>query len=310
MIRVVVAGTSAFGLPSFSVLASADDIHVVGCISQPARPVGRHGVLTPSPVAVWANEQQLPVLTPVNWRTETDLAALREWRPDVIVVAAYGVIVPADFLAIPTYGCINLHASLLPAYRGASPIAAAILHGDTTTGITYMRMDEGLDTGDILTQYSCSIQSTDTTVSLTQRVAQLAAEHIVQTLEDVVSGNSIGQPQAQSASYAKKITREDGRATWESAEQLDRRLRAYTPWPGLWTTWKGRTIKILAGEVVLDGPSEAPGTVVELEMGQWAIRCATGLFRPTEVQFSGKQPQAAEQIPGSYPDFLGSQLGS
>jgi methionyl-tRNA formyltransferase len=125
MIRVVVAGTSAFGLPSFSVLASAADIHVVGCISQPARPVGRHGVLTPSPVAVWANEQQLPVLTPVNWRSETDLAALREWRPDVIVVAAYGVIVPADFLAIPTYGCINLHASLLPAYRGASPIAAA-----------------------------------------------------------------------------------------------------------------------------------------------------------------------------------------
>ena len=310
MIRVVVAGTSAFGLPSFSALATASDVTLVGAISQPPRPVGRHGVPAPSPVAVWANEHDLPVLTPVNWRSQADLDALREWRPDVIVVAAYGVIVPADFLAIPTYGCINLHASLLPAYRGASPIAAAILQGDETTGITFMRMDEGLDTGDILIQYPCPITSTDTTVSVSERLANLAAVHIVQILADVVSGKIPGHVQPQPASYAKKISREDGRATWESAEQLDRRLRAYTPWPGLWTTWQGRTIKILAGEAVQDGPSGAPGTVLRLETGQWAIRCATGLFRPTEVQFSGKQPQPAERIPGSYPDFLGSQLGT
>ena len=310
MIRVVVAGTSTFGLPSFSTLAGATDVTVVGAISQPARPVGRHGVLTPSPVAAWANEHHLPILTPVNWRTATDLAALSEWHPDVVVVAAYGVIVPADFLAIPNYGCINLHASLLPAYRGASPIAAAILQGDDTTGITFMRMDEGLDTGDILAQYSCPITSTDTVVSVSERLAELAADHVVQTLVDVVSGKIMSHPQPQSVSYAKKVSRDDGRATWESAEQLDRRLRAYTPWPGLWTTWQGRTIKILAGEVVLDGPSGAPGTVLRLETGQWAIRCETGLFRPTEVQFSGKQPQPAVRIPGSYPEFLGSQLGS
>lgn len=309
MIRVVVAGTSSFGLPSFQKLFETTDVSVVGVLSQPARPVGRHQTLEPSAVSIWAKKHRLPLLTPANWDTVNDLDALRALDPDLVVVAAYGIIVPSDFLSIPRYGCINLHASLLPKYRGASPVAATLLAGDEKTGVTFMLMDAGLDTGDILSTIECPIAPDDTTPTLTDRLAQLAATNISENVVLFINGKLPRTIQPTGASYAKKISRADGRATWASAIDLERMSRAYTPWPNLWTTWKEQTFKILSGRVVLGPATAPPGVTVGLTRGQWGVQCADGLFIPTTVQFAGKQPQPAKSIPGSYPGFVGSQLG-
>ncbi len=309
MIRIVIAGTSPFGLPSWQALFDTPAIEVVGVISQPAKPVGRRQVVTPSAVVTWAHDHKLLTLTPVNWRDEAARRQLREWKPDVLVVAAYGLIVPTAVLEIPKHGCLNIHASLLPAYRGASPISAAIVNGDTVTGITFMHMDAGMDTGPTLSQFSCPILPADTTPSLSDRLAALAAEHIVATVKGYVARDLRPKPQPPNSTLAKKITRADGQMTWDSGQRLERMARAYTPWPGLWTTWRKQTLKILAGSFTPQARSEPPGTVVQYENG-WGIVCHDGLFLPARVQFEGKQPQPAERILGSYPGWLGSRLGN
>lgn len=307
MIRVVVAGTSSFGLPSFTALLNAADVELVGVISQPARPLGRHQTITLSPVAQWAADHRRQLLAPNNWKQPPDLQQLRDWQPDLLVVASYGIIVPDSVLRIPRLGCLNIHASILPAYRGASPIAAAILNGDTATGVTFMMMDEGLDTGSIVANYSCPIQPDDTTPSLTERLAAIAAEHINDVVTGLAAGTLTPQPQPDGATYAKKITRADGRATWTSARLLERKTRAYAPWPGLWTTWRGQTIKLLTGRVVSGRPKEPSGTVIRVG-DDWGIACDDGIFQPDTIQFEGKKPQSAKTVLGSYPGFLGAVL--
>ncbi len=309
MIRLVVAGTSDFGLPTFAAIVRDPAVTLVGIVSQPAKPVGRRQILTPSPVARWAIQQAAPVLTPKNWRDEAALATLKSWRPDIVLVASYGLIVPTTVLTIPTKACLNIHASLLPAYRGASPIAAAILNGDTTTGVTLMVMEAGLDTGPMLAQWTCAIAPDDTAPRLTERLADLAAQHVSPALQQYLAGVLIPRPQPTESTYAPKITRADGQADWSSAATLERKIRAYDPWPGVWTTWGASVIKFLSGAVVPGQPDGKIGTVVPHQAG-WAVVCADGLFVPRMVQFSGKKPQAATTIPGGYPGFLGAQLGA
>lgn len=308
MIRIVVAGTTPFGVPSFNRLMASDDVTIAGVISQPARPVGRHQQTTPTPVADWAKSQNLPLLTPANWKSIDDLAALRAWSPDIIVVAAYGVLVPESFLAIPHFGGLNIHASILPHYRGASPIAAAILNGDQETGITFMKMDVGLDTGNIYSIHRLPLGPTDTTPEVSDRLANLAAEHIVDCVRKIVQGTISGYPQPLGATYAKKIRRSDGAADWSSSILLERKTRAYTPWPGVWTRWKDVPLKLLSGKALPGSPTATPGTILQQPDGNWAIQCQDGLFQPNQVQFAGKKPQPASSIPGSYPGFIGSQL--
>lgn len=308
MTRIVVAGTSSFGLPSFETLRSQSDIDIIGVISQPDRPVGRRQELTASPISAWAETRHLPRLTPENWRDQTGLDQLRQWAPDLMVVAAYGLIVPTTVLSIPVHGCLNIHASLLPAYRGASPISAAILHGDQTTGITFMQMAAGMDTGPIIYQQTCPVRPSDTTPILSDRLSALAAEHIVSVVVGYINGKLNPQPQPSGATVVKKVTREDGQMSWESVERLARMVRAYTPWPGVWTTWRGKILKVIDGLAVTERQSEKPGTIVRHKDG-WGIACVDGLFVPNQVQFEGKKPQPAEQIPGSYPGWIGSQLG-
>lgn len=309
MIKVAICGTSDFGLPSWQAVLAAPGITVVGAITQPAKPVGRRQVVRPSPVEVWATAHHRPTLTPRHWRDEAALRQLRDWDLDLLIVAAYGLIVPPTVLDTPKHGCLNIHASLLPAYRGASPIAAAIINGDATTGITFMQMDAGMDTGPIISQYKTAIKPDDTTPRLSARLAAVAADHIVAAVQGWVSGTLPAQPQSSTPTFAKKITRADGQMTWESGLRLERLVRAYTPWPGLWTTWQGQIVKVLHGSFVPGTPIEPPGTIVEHESG-WAIVCQDGLFQPTAVQFEGKQAQPAERIPGSYPGFIGSRLGT
>lgn len=307
--RVVVFGTSPFGLAAFSAVQQSSAYEIVAVVSQPAKPVGRQQHLTLGAIGTWAETQGLTLYTPNTLRTPEVLTQLRDVSADIFLVAAYGLILPAAVLAIPRLGCLNIHASLLPKYRGASPISAAILQGDTSTGITYMLMDEGCDTGPILRSHAIPVAAQDTRLTLESRLSQVAGETILPLLNDWVSQNVKPQPQpTNNASLAPKIKRQDGLARWESAVQVERAIRALVPWPGVWTTWQGREMKILAATVELGSSSGELGSIQQ-HGGGWAIRCGDGWLIPMEIQFSGKQPQSAKNIPGSYPGFINSVLG-
>lgn len=307
--RVVVFGTSPFGLAAFSALQESSAYEIVAVVSQPAKPVGRQQRLTLGAIGTWAEAQGLPLYTPSTLRTPEALSQLRDLSADIFLVAAYGLILPAAVLAIPHLGCLNIHASLLPKYRGASPISAAILQGDASTGITYMVMDEGCDTGPMLRTHTIPVAARDTRVTLESRLSRVAGETILPLLNDWVSQNVKPQPQpTNDVSLAPKIKRQDGLARWESAVQVERAIRALVPWPGVWTTWQGREMKILAATVELGSSSGELGSIQQHGV-DWAIRCGDGWLIPTEIQFSGKQPQPAKNIPGSYPGFINSVLG-
>lgn len=307
-IRVILFGTSAFGVPSFQRLHDSTEFDIVHVVSQPARPVGRHQDLTPTPVTAWALSQSLPVSTPVSLKTPEIENQLRSMQAELYLVAAYGLIVPQTILDIPKYHCINIHASLLPRHRGASPIAAAIATGDSETGITFMRMDAGCDTGPILQAHRLTIFEQEARPELEQRLSELASEHIVSLCTKWAAGEipQITQPSLGST-VAPKLSRDDGHAVWDSAEHVLRRLRAYTPWPGCWTTWNMTQIKIISAAYTQQTFDVSPGTIVEHD-GGWAIACRQGCVIPTVVQFAGKKAQPAKQVLGSYPHFLGSVL--
>lgn len=301
-------GTSAFGIPSFQRLHDSTEFEIVHVVSQPARPVGRHQDITPTPVTAWAQSQSLPVSTPVSLKTPDVQKQLRSVEAELCLIASYGLIVPQVILDIPTYHCINIHASLLPRHRGASPIATAIASGDPETGITFMRMDAGCDTGPILEAHRLHILEQETRPELEQRLSELAAEHIVTLCTKWVAGAVPQTPQdTMSSTSAPKLSRDDGRAVWDKAEDVLRRLRAYTPWPGCWTTWNMTQIKIISAAYDQQTLDVTPGTVVEHD-GGWAIACRQGCVIPTVVQFAGKKAQPAKQVLGSYPKFLDSVL--
>ncbi len=308
-IRLVFFGTSAFGIPALNVIANSKEVTLVGVVTQPAREIGRQKTITETAVAQWAQQYNIPVLTPTSLRDDQVQADIAALQADVFLVAAYGLLLPQEILDLPGRGSINIHASLLPRYRGASPIAAAIVNGDQVTGTTFMLMDAGCDTGPVLAQYPLPIEPTETRPQLEQRLAELSATH----LEEVVLGwlNDQVEPKIQpveGAVLCQKLQRADGRATWKSALQLERNVRAYTPWPGVWTSWNGKEIKILEAHALPQRVIAQPGTVVRHERS-WAIVCTSGLFIPTVIQFSGRQPQDARTVPGSYPNFIGALLG-
>ncbi len=308
MIKLILAGTSSFGLPAFSALRNLPNSQIVGVLTQPARPVGRHQVLSSTPVESWATSAGLPILTLATLKSPEAQETIKKLRPDLMVVAAYGLILPPPILQIPTKGCLNIHASLLPAHRGASPIAAAILDGDQETGISYMLMDEGIDTGPVFRTQSLMIQPKETTPQLEQRLSELAGETIISIVEDLITDKAIARPQTGISSYAHKISRLDGQLDWDSGLVVERKIRAFTPWPGGWTTWQGKVLKILKASFQPHKHSASPGTIIPWEQS-WAIVTNDGVVTPEEVQFEGKKVQSAASLPGSYPGFIGSQLG-
>jgi methionyl-tRNA formyltransferase len=313
--RVVFMGTPRFALPSLQTLLGMH-VAVVGVITQPERPTGRGRQPQPSPVHVMAVQHGLHVLTPSSLRAVETVEQMRAWQPDVIVVAAFGMLLPAQVLDIPPSGCLNVHASLLPRWRGAAPIAAAILAGDAFTGATLMKMEAGLDTGPIVRQASLPIAPDDTQGSLTDRLGQIGADLLHDTLPDWLAGRVTLLAQEDTlATYAPPLKKEQGQIDWhEPAEQIARRVRAFHPWPGTFTGWRGAPLKILRVHVPPESPRAdamgdllPPGSVVTIPSGP-AIVTGEGLLGLVEVQPTGKRPMSAADFARGARDFVGSQL--
>ncbi len=321
MTRVVFMGTPDFAVPALERLTDGP-FEVVGVYTQPDRPAGRGRRITESPVKGWAKGRGLPVFAPASFRRPEAVAELRELRPEVVVVAAYGKLLPPPVLEVPPKGVLNIHPSLLPRYRGASPVAAAILAGDEFTGVTIMVLDEGMDTGPILAQEEERIAEDDTTASLTGRLATRGAGLLVATLPRWLAGQARPQPQdGAQATYCQRITKADGEIDWHwSAEEIERRLRAFNPWPGCHTSWRGRRLKLVLGEALAvdAGP---PGVVVSLGPGageeaaggegrRMGIATGRGTLVVDQLQPEGKRVMAAKEFLAGRRDFIGAQLPS
>ncbi|MEW5868795.1 MAG: methionyl-tRNA formyltransferase [Chloroflexota bacterium] len=290
--RTVFMGSPEFAVPALRALAGA--CPVVGVVTQPDRQAGRGRALSQPPVKTLALELGLPVIQPVRLRQPEAMQQLHDWEPELIVVAAFGQILRSEVLDLPPFGCLNVHASLLPRWRGAAPIQAAILHGDATTGITLMRMDPGIDTGPTLTQRALPILPEDTADSLSQRLADLGAELLLEALPAYLSGDLLPQPQDESAAtYAPMLKKEDGELDFNlPAVDLERRVRAFSPWPGAYTTWNGQLLKIRRTAVTSASQLShlpQPGSRL-IHHGLPAIAVADGLLLLHEVQPAGKKP--------------------
>ena len=290
-VRIVFMGSPGFALPGLRALAQA--YAVVGVVTQPDRAAGRGRELTPPPVKTLALELGLPVLQPDKLRQPEAMQALRDLRPELIVVAAFGQILKPEVLDLPRHGCLNVHASLLPRWRGAAPIHAALLHGDSRTGVTLMRMDPGMDTGPILTQRAIEIAPTETAGELYDRLARVGAELLMDTLPAYLEGRLTPQPQPEEGvTYAPMLKKEEGRLDFDlTAAELERRVRAFNPWPGAWLTWRSEVLKVHRAHVE---PGEAPAGDTLVHAALPAVGTAQGLLLLDEVQPAGRKPMSGK----------------
>lgn len=303
--RVVFMGTPDLARVILSRLASDARFEVVGVVAQPDRPSGRNWVLQPPPVKMEAETLGLPVFQPEKARDPAFIERLRTLHPDVVVVAAYGQLLPQTLLDVPRLGCLNLHTSILPRWRGAAPIQWAIASGDIETGVTLMRMEAGLDTGPMLAVARTPIDPFETSEQLHHRLADLAAELLVSQLPDYLAGRLPPVPQpTDGVTHARKVTRDDGRIDWsQPASVLDLRRRAFTPWPGAFCfsqqSPQPKLIKIHAATVV-DSPTETnqagAGTVVRADANGLVVACGQGCWRITELQPEGGKRLSATQF--------------
>jgi len=302
-------GTPDFAVPGLQVLIETQQ--VVGVVTQPDKPAGRGQQLRPSPVKLVAQAADIPVYQPKSLKSEEATAPLRAWQPDVIVVAAFGQILRPHVLDLPPHGCINVHASLLPRWRGASPIQHALLAGDAETGVCLMRMEAGLDTGPVYVCEATTISEIDTAVTLHDRLATIGAALLRQHLDHILSGQLPARPQDDAQStYAPMIKKEDGLLDWQqSSEQLDRQIRAMSPWPGAFTTWQGQVVKVLHA-VPANGrvPDGVPGQVTTIN-GNVIVLSGSGGIQLHEVQLAGKKALPIADFLRGHPHFVGSQLG-
>jgi methionyl-tRNA formyltransferase len=288
-LRVVFMGSPEFALPTLAALEK--NYSLVGVVTQPDRPAGRGRVLTPPPVKQLAMQLDLEVIQPQKLREPSAMEKLISWSPDVIVVAAFGQILRQAVLDLPHFGCINVHASYLPRWRGAAPIQAAILNGDEETGVTIMRMDAGIDTGAILSQRAMAVLPNDTAGSLGERLALDGAKLLVETLPEYFSGNI--EPRAQDegrATYASLLTKEQGILDYSlPAVKLERQVRAFLPWPGAYTFFQGEMLKVLRSHVEKEPANPGQrGIIAQFP----AVGTADGWLVLDEVQPAGKRPMA------------------
>ncbi|HYT58791.1 MAG TPA: methionyl-tRNA formyltransferase [Haliangiales bacterium] len=313
-LRIVFFGTAELACPSLSALTQLPDSIVVGVVTQPDRPKGRHLHWQPSPVKSLATQKQLPVLQPERARNQSFLDPLARLQPDLIAVAAYGQILPAQILALPRFGCLNVHASLLPRYRGAAPIQWALLNDERETGVTIMKMDQGLDTGDILSQQATRIASDDNAQTLHDRLAALGAELLVKTIPDYVAGKIVPRKQpGAGASYARKITKEDGRLDWtQPVRSVWNRVRAFVPWPGAYTFLsaepKPELLKIWQAEPA-EQNSDSPGTILAADNHGIVVACGQGALRIVALQRQGGRRLTAREFLAGHPLSVGQRLG-
>jgi len=299
-LRVVYAGTPEFAVPALQALL--DSRHaVVAVYTQPDRPAGRGRKLRPSPVKALAQTHDLPVEQPARLKGSETLERLAGYAPDVMVVAAYGLILPQRVLALPAHGCLNIHASLLPRWRGAAPIQRALLAGDTETGVTIMQMAPGLDTGAMLLKRACPIRDMETAASLHDRLATLGAEALLATLEQLVAGELQPEPQDEAAAcYAAKLDKAEAALDWcEPAVVLARQVRGFNPWPIAYTYYQGQPLRIWAATPLAADAEVAarqPGEIVAATAAGIDVATGQGILRITELQLPGGKPLAAGQF--------------
>ncbi|MGD0744640.1 MAG: methionyl-tRNA formyltransferase [Verrucomicrobiota bacterium] len=331
--RIVFMGTAELSCASLEKLARLQELQVAAVVTQPDRPRGRELKRQPSPAKSLALRLDLPVLQPEHARDEMFIAELRARQPDLIVVAAYGQILPQSILDLPHHGCLNVHASLLPRYRGAAPIQWALANGDAGTGVTIMKMDAGLDTGPIVAQRRTAIQPADDSATLHDRLARLGAELLVETIPDYVAGKIQPKPQpAEGASHAPKIKKEDGRIDWNlPAKAIWNRLRAFTPWPGAFTFLRSAglrpgplepciaeragsetgvpkpcLLKIWKAEVV--EKSDEAGTILSADKTGIVVACGNDALRILELQREGGRRMSAVEFLAGYPLNAGAMF--
>lgn len=305
--RVILCGTAAFAVPSLRALAQHHDVVLV--VTQQDRRAGRGRKTHLSPVKVAATELDLAVAQPRSLRKDSVVQALAAASADAIVVAAYGKTLPKAILDLPPHGCLNVHASLLPRHRGAAPVSAAILAGDAESGVTIMHMDEGLDTGPILSQRPVPLKGEETTGSLTMTLAQLGAELLIPTLENWGKGRIQLQPQDEAgATYAPMLSKDDGLVRWEQdAETICRHIRAMQPWPGAVTVWNGRQLKVLRARPASESRREVPGSVIRHQK-DLVVVAGSGVVILEEVQLAGKRALAAVDFLHGYGAIVGAEL--
>ena len=294
-IRVVFMGSPDFALPGLSALAAARTYQVVGVITQPDRASGRGRELKSPPVKNLALELDIPIMQPEKLRTPESMQQLSVWNPDLIIVAAFGQILKKDVLDLPRYGCINVHASLLPRWRGAAPINAAILAGDEETGVTIMQMDVGLDTGPTLAKKSIRLSPDDTTGSALQALSTLGADLLLETLPEYLSGNLKPVPQpAEGATYAPMLKKEDGKLDFtKDVNELERRVRAMNPWPGAFMDFDGAVLKAHRAHVEQGNVSAGQRLIVQ---NQPAVGARGGILVLDEVQPAGKKSMSGKSF--------------
>ena len=301
-------GTAGFACPSLTALDDSPLIELIGIVTQPDRPKGRQLIPHPPAVKVESERRKLTVHQPLRLRN--DFVFLNKLNPDLIVVVAYGQILPQPILELPKYGCINVHGSLLPLYRGAAPIQRAILDGQNKTGVTIMEMETGLDTGPMISKIETQIESNDNAQTLHNRLADLGAKLLIETIPQYVTGKfkSIPQDDSQS-SHASKITREMGQIDWtKTATDIWNQARAFTPWPGVFTHLKGKLIKLIEVEPI-NTIDLAPGIIGQSNSDGIIVGCGKEALRISQLQKDGGKRLTAEAFLAGHPLPVGTQLG-
>lgn len=308
--RIIFAGTPDFAATSLSALLASEH-HVVAVYTQPDRPAGRGRKLTASPVKQLAQQQHITVEQPLNFKDPTDRQRLADYHADVMVVVAYGLILPQAVLDTPTFGCLNIHASLLPRWRGAAPIQRAILAGDTETGVCIMQMAAGLDTGPVLKRLSLPIAKDDTAQSLHDKLASLGAEALLATLADLEALQSQAVPQDDTNTcYAEKLQKTEAIIDWQqSANQIDRQIRAFNPWPVAQTQWRGETLRIWLAQVSAENITGNPGEIVRVDRDALLVMTGDGILQIHQLQLPGKRRMNVADLLHSQTIKTGEQLG-
>lgn len=307
--KIIFIGTATFGLPAFNALAKTGDFEIVLAITQPDKPIGRKRIMTSSPIKIAAEKNNITILQPEH------IADIREkiamLKPDLIVVAAYAQIIPEEILNLPKYGCVNLHASLLPKYRGSAIIQAAILNGDKQTGLTIIKMDKKLDTGPILSQIAVDISDEDTAGTLCDKLSAASADFIVETIKKYINNKIEPKPQDNSqADFIKILGKADGLINWpKQADEIERFIRAMNPWPMAWTWWNGKQVKIISAQKkAIEINSYKPGKIFKYNNGL-AVQCGQNALIIKNIQLEGKNALSSDEFLRGHQDFIGNMLG-
>jgi len=310
LLRLIYAGTPEFSATALKALIDSDHCEVVAAYTQPDRPRGRGKKLAPSPVKSVATAHGIPVCQPSNFKHEQDLQTLKQWRADVMVVAAYGLLLPQSVLDTPRLGCINIHASLLPRWRGAAPVERSIQAGDSETGITIMQMDAGLDTGDMLLKKSCEIANHDTGDSVRTKLVALGSDAIVECISELAIGGLVAEPQdAQLANYAKKISKPETAINWSgNAMDIGRKIRAFYSDYTCFTALKGERLKLGpdCSPLTVEGENASflPGTIIAVDKDSITIQCGINALQLRQLQFPGGRMMAVRDCLNSRAEQL------